>query len=229
MEQNNSKRNETVQNAESYREEDFSLIRAVVSSEDEEAFSILIQKHRDKIKKSIFSFGAKEEECEEIVQGVFIKLWKNLKHFKFQSSFYTWYYRIAYNVFVDERRRASRSRLVNISQLVSMANERTKQESVDTLFDLLKNRSTHDYTDNILNPYEIIENTEKDQEAKSIVKYVLNRLSSKHKEVLELFEFDDLSYVEIAKKTNSSIGTVMSRLFYARKHAKRILKGKVKK
>lgn len=229
MEQSNSKGREKAQKAKIEKEEDFALIRAVVSNENEEAFTILIQKHRNKIKQSIFSFGAKEEECDEVVQKVFIKLWKNLKHFKFESSFYTWYYRIAYNIFIDERRRASRSRLVNLSQLVSMANERTKQESVDTLFDLLRNRSGHDYADKILNPYEIIENTEKDQETKGVVKYVLNRLSSKHKEVLKLFEFDDLSYVEIAKKTNCSIGTVMSRLFYARKHAKRILKGKVKK
>ena len=56
---------------------------------------------------------------------------------------------------------------------------------------------------------------------KKILNQSINRLSDKHKEVLLLFGEEELTYAEIAERLNCSVGTVMSRLFYARRQAQR--------
>jgi RNA polymerase sigma-70 factor (ECF subfamily) len=64
---------------------------------------------------------------------------------------------------------------------------------------------------------------------KKVLHQSMDKLSKNHKEVLLLFAEEDLSYSEIAERTNCSVGTVMSRLFYARKKAKKHYKAAMAK
>ena len=153
----------------------------------------------------------------------FNKIWKNVKNFKFQSSFYTWYYRICYNLFVDEKRKTARDKALSLDSLIIQRGG-TREHSDDRQLDIILNRILTENPEKNPSPLEKINNKEDEKEQKKAVSFILQRLSPKHEEVLRMFELEDLSYSDIAKRIKCSVGTVMSRLFYARENAKRIIK-----
>ena len=204
------------------KELDFILIKKAAKG-SEKAFSDLINLHQVRIRQSIFHFGANQDECDEIFQKALIKIWKNVKNFKFQSSFYTWYYRICYNLFVDEKRKTARDKALSLDSLIIQRGD-TREHSDDRQLDIILNRILTENPEKNQSPLEKLNNKEDEKEQKKAVSFILQRLSPKHEEVLRMFELEDLSYSDIAKRIKCSVGTVMSRLFYARENAKRIIK-----
>lgn len=200
------------------KELDFSLIRKAAKG-NEKAFSELIDFHKVKLRQSIFHFGASQEECEEIYQKTLIKIWRNLKNFRFQSSFYTWYYRISYNLFIDEKRKTTKNKVISLDS-VSLNRSRSQERALD----ILLGGAIPDDSEKYKSPLEKLDDKEKEEEEKRVVNFIFEKLSPKHKEVLKMFEIEDLSYSDISKRINCSVGTVMSRLFYARENAKKIIR-----
>ena len=98
----------------------------------------------------------------------------------------------------------------------------SSQESEDLKKSLEKPIPEYDSVDNDL-PSARIENQEKRDQAKKISTKVLNKLSKDHREILELRDMHGLEYSEIASTLKIRLGTVMSRLYYARRNAKKIL------
>ncbi len=165
---------------------------------DEKAFGELISCNEEYIKKWILHFAkGNETVAEEVYQQALIKCWKNLKNFKGNSRFATWVNVIARNKYYDEYRRIQRSPLVVVDE--NVLNVATNELPSDRI-------------------------EKKDESAKNIllVKAVLNKLSPCHREILLLYESEGLNYREISKVLHISEGTVMSRLFYARKNAQRV-------
>lgn len=202
---------------------DFALIKKAAKG-DEKAFSDLVNLHRLRIRQSIFHFGASQSECEEIFQKALIKIWRNVKNFKFQSSFYTWYYRICYNLFVDEKRKIARDKSISLDSVLASGDGSRDGLGYDRAQDVILSRAILEKTERHQSPLEKINDREDDAERKRAVDFILKSLSPKHEEVLRMFEIEDLAYFEIAKQIKCSVGTVMSRLFYARQNAKRIIK-----
>lgn len=204
------------------KELDFILIKKAAKG-NEKAFADLINLHKVRIRQSIFHFGANQDECDEIFQKALIKIWRNVKNFKFQSSFYTWYYRICYNLFVDEKRKAARDKGLSLDSLGARIGD-NRDHTDDRTLDIILNRILTENPEKNQSPLEKLNNKEDEREQKEAVSFILQRLSPKHEEVLRMFELEDLSYSTIAKQIKCSVGTVMSRLFYARENAKRIIK-----
>jgi len=160
------------------------------------AFEELVARHRDKIYARAFSMMRNEEEAVDLSQEAWVKGWQRLKQFQGESSFVTWMTRIVINLCLDQLRKQKRQRAESIEHLDEELGGVERQMPTVTI-----------------NPTEGLERSE----LRARIDRALNLLSHEHRTVLILHEFEDLEYKEIAKRMECSIGTVMSRLFYARR------------
>ena len=160
------------------------------------AFEELVARHRDKIYARAFSMMRNEDEATDLSQEAWVKGWQRLKQFHGDSSFVTWMTRIVINLCLDQLRKHKRHRAESIELLDEESGGVERQMPIVTV-----------------NPTEGLERAELRQR----IDRALAQLSLEHRTVLILHEFEELEYKEIAKKMKCSIGTVMSRLFYARR------------
>lgn len=84
--------------------DDFSLIKKFVEG-DESTFKTLVHRHKEKVRNIIYLNINRQELIDDIAQEVFITVYKNLKHFRFESRFTTWLYRITVNKCKDHLRK----------------------------------------------------------------------------------------------------------------------------
>src|SRR5438874_5838623 len=171
---------------------------------DMQAFEELVARHRDKIYARAFSMMRNEEEAIDLSQEAWIKSWQRLQQFHGEASFVTWMTRIVINLCLDQLRRQKRFRAESIEQLDEESGGVERQMPVVTP-----------------NPTERMERGELRQR----IDEALGKLSCEHRTVLILHEFEELEYKEIAKRMQCSIGTVMSRLFYALREIAALLVG----
>jgi len=160
------------------------------------AFEELVARHQDKIYARAFSMMRNEEDAVDLSQEAWVKGWQRLKQFQGDSSFVTWMTRIVINLCLDQLRKHKRQRAESIQQLEEDLGGVERQMPTVTV-----------------NPTEGLER----KELRARIDRALGQLSHEHRTVLILHEFEDLEYKEIAKRMQCSIGTVMSRLFYARR------------
>ena len=159
-------------------------------------FEELVARHRDKIYARAFSMIRNEEDATDLSQEAWVKAWQRLKQFQGDSSFLTWMTRIVINLCLDKLRKQKRERAESIENLEEESGGVERQMPMV-----------------IVNPTERLERAELRQR----IDKALGQLSYEHRTVLILHEFEELEYKEIAKRMQCSIGTVMSRLFYARR------------
>lgn len=171
---------------------------------DMKAFEELVARHRDKIYARAFSMMRNEEEAVDLSQEAWVKAWQRLVQFQGDSSFVTWMTRIVINLCLDQIRKNKRQRAESIEMLEEELGGVERQMPVVTT-----------------NPTEGLERGE----LRKRIDEALAKLSHEHRTVLILHEFEDLEYKEIAKRVQCSIGTVMSRLFYARRKMAVLLAG----
>lgn len=77
-------------------DDDYSIIRQFVDG-DKSAFQILVKRHKEKVRNIIYITMNSSALVDDIAQDVFITVYRNLKHFRFESQFTTWLYRITVN------------------------------------------------------------------------------------------------------------------------------------
>ncbi|HVV72260.1 MAG TPA: sigma-70 family RNA polymerase sigma factor [Verrucomicrobiae bacterium] len=175
--------------------EDKALVRAAQEG-DMNAFEELVARHRDKIYARAYSMMRNEEEAIDLSQEAWVKGWQRLSQFQGDSSFGTWMTRIVINLCLDQLRKQKRHRTESMEELNEDSGGVERQMPAITV-----------------NPTAGIERAELRQR----IDRALGQLSYEHRTVLVLHEFEELEYKEIAKVMECSIGTVMSRLFYARR------------
>ena len=163
---------------------------------DMAAFEELVARHRDKIYARAFSMMRNEDEALDLSQEAWVKSWQRLAQFHGESSFGTWMTRIVINLCLDQLRRRKRQRTESIEEMDEDSGGVERQMPAV-----------------IINPTERLERGE----LRKRIDHALSQLSHEHRTVLVLHEFEELEYKEIAKTMGCSIGTVMSRLFYARR------------
>lgn len=161
-----------------------------------DAYEELVHRHRDKIYARAFSMVRNEEQALDLSQEAWIKGWQRLHQFHGDSSFATWMTRITINLCLDYLRKAKRQRAESVEALEE------NQGGVERHLPVI-----------VPNPTARIERAE----LREKIDQALGRLSEDHRTVLVLHEFEELAYKEIAERLKCSIGTVMSRLFYARR------------
>src|SRR6267378_130176 len=174
---------------------DEKLVRAAQRG-DMVAFEELVARHRDKIYARAFSMMRNEDEALDLSQEAWVKGWQRLKQFQGESSFGTWMTRIVINLCLDQLRRHKRQRAESIEAMDEESGGVERHMPVVTV-----------------NPTERLERVELRQR----IDQALGQLSEAHRTAIVLHEFEGMEYKEIAKAMDCSIGTVMSRLFYARR------------
>ena len=160
------------------------------------AFEELVARHRDRIFARAFTMMRNEEEAIDLSQEAWIKGWQRLEQFHGDSSFTTWMTRIVINLCLDQLRRRKKRHTESI-------------EAMDEEFGGVERQMPVV----MVNPTERLERAD----LRARIDQALNQLSDAHRTVLVLHEFEQMEYKNIAKTMNCSIGTVMSRLFYARR------------
>ena len=174
---------------------DETLVRASQKG-DMRAFEELVARHRDKVYARAFSMVRNEDSAIDLSQEAWVKAWQRLHQFQGEASFLTWMTRIVINLCLDQLRKQKRLRAESIEQLDEELGGVERQMPIITP-----------------NPTERLERGE----LRERIDRALAQLSYEHRTVLVLHEFQELEYKEIAKTMGCSIGTVMSRLFYARR------------
>ena len=185
------------------RLDDEALVRAAQRG-NTVAFEELVVRHRDKIYARAFSMVRNEDQAQDLSQEAWVKGWQRLKQFQGEASFVTWMTRIVINLCLDHLRKQKRQRAESIEMLDEELGGVERQMPIITV-----------------NPTEGLERAE----LRERIDRALGQLSEAHRTVLILHEFEDLEYKEIAKRMKCSIGTVMSRLFYARRKMAVLLAG----
>jgi RNA polymerase sigma-70 factor (ECF subfamily) len=184
-------------------EEDRALI-ARAQTGDMDAFRLLVERHQRRAFAVAFALVRDETDARELVQEGFLRVFKNLHTFQGSSSFFTWLYRIITNLSIDLMRRPGRQ--------VERAAETETEESADLEVPFLGRMEGADP-----------EGAVRRREIAVRIESALAALPTYHRAVIVMREVEGLSYEEMAQAMGVSKGTIMSRLFHARKKLQRAL------
>ncbi|HTQ06057.1 MAG TPA: sigma-70 family RNA polymerase sigma factor [Polyangiaceae bacterium] len=190
--------NRTDRAVESERDREL-IVRA--QSGDEPAFAELVSRHQRRAFAIAFGLVRDEEDASEIVQEAFLRVYRGLDAFNGAASFFTWLYRIVKNLSIDLMRRPAWQR--------ELADE-LAGEQMDALF--LSQVLGADPEDAL-----------RRRELAEVVGAAIDALPSYHRAVILMREVEGMSYEEMASAAGVSKGTIMSRLFHARKKLQRSL------
>lgn len=186
-------------------DEDFRLV-ALAQQGDMSAYDALVTRHRGKIYAMIRNMIHQEADAWDLTQEVFIKAWHALPRFEARAKFSTWLYRIAHNAVYDWARKRK------IESAGEWNEEIFDRERIDSASTTTPSGG------------ESPDETMAHGELRMKIQVALNKLSPEHREVVILKDVQGLSYKEIAEAMSSTLGTVMSRLFYARQKLQVLLK-----
>lgn len=160
------------------------------------AYDELVRRYQERIYATVYHMTANHEDANDLTQEAFIKAFQALKSFKGGSSFYTWVYRIAVNKtinFLKQRKNRGQMSLDDLDfnaehdpDLVALVSEKTPRREVNLA------------------------------ELQEKLNAAMQKLSEPHRLVVTLHDVQGLSHEEIAEIMGCNIGTVRSRLFYAR-------------
>jgi RNA polymerase sigma-70 factor (ECF subfamily) len=182
---------------------DVELVR-LAQKGDMRAFEELVARHRDKVYARAYGMMRNEDEALDLSQDAWVKGWQRLGQFQGDSSFVTWMTRIVINLCLDQLRKLKRKRAESLEAMEEEPGGVERQMPVT-----------------VPNPTEGLERAE----LRARLNRALAQLSQKHRTVLIMHEFEQMEYREIARQMKCSVGTVMSRLFYARRHMASLLAG----
>jgi len=173
---------------------------------DADAFDQLVGRYRTRVFGMIYNMVHNEQDAWDLAQDSFLKAWKSIGRFRGQSSFYTWIYRIVTNVTIDWLRKKQ------------VKGSGTEFDDVIQLKDI--DPASHTVPKAETLPHQGMER----QEIRTRIDEAIAQLSPEHRAVILMKEVEDMQYHEIAEAVGCSIGTVMSRLFYARKKLQNLLR-----
>jgi RNA polymerase sigma factor RpoE len=175
--------------------DDLTLVRRA-QREDTRAYDALVRRYQERIYATVYHMTSNHEDANDLAQDTFIKAFRALKSFKGDSSFYTWIYRIAVNKtinFLKQRKNRVHMSLNDVDfnaendpDLVALVSERTPRRDLGL------------------------------SELQEKLNGAMLKLSEHHRMVVTLHDVQGLSHEEIGKIMDCNVGTVRSRLFYAR-------------
>ena len=183
-------------------EDEDSLLMTRVRLGDRNAYRGLVERYQAKAFAIALGVVGNNESAEDVVQEAFLRAYCRLRYFRGESSFYTWLYRIVYNLSIDLMRRHCRKREIPVGDRFALEAMPGQAEDHGAFVTSVMQR-----------PDEELQNRELRQK----LRLALRRLSPAHRAVIVLREMEGLSYAEISKVVGCSKGTVMSRLYHARK------------
>ncbi len=176
-----------------------------VQAGDDKAFRELFELYNRRVYAVAFSVVKNQQDALDIVQDAFIKVHKHINTFQGTSSFYTWLYRIAMNLAIDHVRKVRR--VVDFDDRIGVRDDAVKEPLMPSMGNG--------------NPGKTVVRKELTKK----INQALDSLPEYHKAVIMLREVEGLSYEEMAQILQVPKGTVMSRLFHARRKMQESLEG----
>jgi RNA polymerase sigma-70 factor (ECF subfamily) len=167
---------------------------------DLRSFDVLVRRYQKRVYFVAYRMVKNHDAADDIAQETFINAYGAIKSFKPGHSLYTWLYRICMNLAINHLKRSKF--VVSESQFEEKASP------------LEREAATPDPAEDFAS-----------REMERKIELAIDSLPPKHKAVLLLRVYEDLSYEQIARTLNISVGTVMSRLFRARARLQEMLKG----
>lgn len=186
--------------------DDLTLVKRVRDG-DQRAFKLLVERYQRKVYAVALGMLKDKEEAMDVSQEAFVKVYKYLDHFKGDSSFYTWLYRITVNICIDVMRRKG-----SAGGQMEEFDESIATDLGEARIGALGSRLGTNPQKSALRR----ELAEKIQEA-------LASVPEKHRAILLLREVEGMSYEDLSRTLDIPKGTVMSRLFHARAKVQKIL------
>ena len=175
---------------------DYAIVRRVQEGEVG-AFDQLVLKYRERVYGVVYNLTSNREDAADLTQDAFIKAFQSINRFQRQSSFFTWLYRIAINSTLTHLRKQRLRTFFSLEKVDE--DDHVSAEVIAALTDATgADRET--FT----------------RELQEKLNEAMQKLSIKHRTVITLFEIDGLSHQEIAEVMDCSVGTVRSRLHYAK-------------
>lgn len=186
-------------------EVDDAVLVAQAQAGDYKAFDQLVTRHRGKVYAMIMNMVKNDADAWDLAQDAFIKAWKALPKFENRSKFSTWLFRISHNVVYDKMRKKK---------------IRSEGELDDQLLDMNRIDMSAATAPRLeKRPDEALAG----KELQERINEALSKISPEHSETIILREVQGMDYKEIAEVMGCTLGTVMSRLFYARKKLQSLL------
>lgn len=182
---------------------DRELIEKILAG-NEHLFRLLVTKYKGRLVSVIYSFCGPNCDYEDIAQNVFVKVFRSLNKFRFDSSFSTWLYKIAINESITFSKK-TKTGTISI-------NEKIGTDKEIELADILPDSS------------QAIEESLLKQETQKLIQKAMLSLKDKYRTILILKDIEDLSYEEIAKVMDISLDKVKVWLFRARQNLREIIK-----
>ena len=175
---------------------------------DASAFGVLVERYQNKAYAISVKIVQNHDDALDCVQDSFIKAFRSLSSFNFQSSFNTWLYRIVTNTSLD------------------LLRKNKKYQSNIPIEKPLSGDDDDDYFIQIEDRKADVENIAVSNQTVIAVREAIDKLSEDLKKVIILFDIEQFSLIEVSKILNIPVGTVKSRLFRAREKLAILLKDK---
>lgn len=174
---------------------------------DEKAFELLVRRYQRRVFGLALGILRSREDALDATQEAFLRIHRNIHRYERTASFHTWLHRIVVNLCIDQLRRSGRSKSVEYDDGFDRSEETLSADPI------VPSRLGTD-------PVRALE----DKQTIEAIHAGLETLSPNHRAVLLLREVEGLSYSEMAKIMKCSKGTIMSRLFHARKRMQAYLR-----
>ncbi len=171
---------------------------------DEAAFGELVRRFNSRVYAVVYRMVSNEPDARDLTQQAWVKAWQRLGSFQSDAQFFTWLYRIAVNATLDHLRQRKRLREVSVDDVPPGEEPRETEWPVVTEETPARELARSEF--------------------RAAFERALQTLSPDHRAALVLRELEGRSYQEIADTLGCRVGTVMSRLFYARRQLQTQLK-----
>ena len=193
---------QTDEDRELSRREDRVMLEAVLAG-DGTAYRGLVEKYQNRVYGTVYGVLRNREDARDVTQEAFVKAYRKLDTFRLEASFSTWLFRIAMNLAIDVTRRRKRQEVTGYDESIA----------------------TRDADGGISDdhhgggPGRMLER----KQLFAQIMDAMEQLTEDQRQVILLREMEGLSYKEISEIMDIPSGTVMSRLFYARKKLQKLL------
>ena len=179
------------------------MVQAVLDG-DVNAYQALVERYERRIYHVAYGMVRNQEDAREIAQEAFVKAFKKLDSFRLESKFYTWICRITMNLCIDHHRRMKHRRH-------SEYDDQRSSTSSGGVIELASRRD--DPSANVARKH-----------LRARIMAAFDKLPDDQRQVMVLRELEDMAYKEISEVLDIPEGTVMSRLYYARRKLQQLLK-----
>jgi len=190
--------------------DDAALVRAFQAG-DTDVFDELVLRHKDNIFNLCYRFLGDYHEANDSAQDVFIKVYRSLKKFRFQSSFSTWLYRVAVNT--------CKNRIKSLDYRF-----KKRMRRLDSHDPTNGSNPSLEFADESPSPMAELEKKERSL----LVQKAVESLPGSKRTMIILRHIEGLSYDEISDITGCNLGTVKSKLARARSDLRKKLRGVLK-